>query len=176
MGNINLNETTKLNSFITETIFDLVQNYKVYVVFCQVNENAPLIHGDLHPYSNGQVHYANVRYGSVFEPNNGFKCMPRMVLIPINRTGKIDLLHYAYCIAHERGHVITYNKVNFKDGWLDSEHNEDLALQSGIEYLLDNLPKKLVIKILECQNNIYKKRMNHYSGLCALNDKLKELQ
>ncbi len=171
-------EESQLQAFIGKTVLDFVSKYKVYVVFCQPNENVPLMPGDLHP-TDMRVRNAVVRYGTVLTFDHGVQTSPRMVIIPVCTEDPFSheqLLHQAYALAHERGHVVTYKDVKLNGKWLDGVDNESRALQSGIDCLFDNLSAELARKVLESQYDRYKKHMGHYSGLCKLHDKLKELR
>ena len=170
-------ESSQLQAFIGKTVLDLVSKHKVYVVFCRPNENVPLIPGDLHP-TQMRVDMACVRYGSELTFDDGAQTSPRMVIIAVCNEDPFSheqLLHQAYALAHERGHVVTYKDVKLNGKWLDGVDNESQALQSGIDCLFDNLSAKLARKVLESQYDGYKKHMGYYSGLCKLHDKLKEL-
>jgi len=149
-------------------------------VFCRPNENVPLMPGDLFPTEMTVRRAACVRYGTTLTFDDGVQTMPRMVIMPVGKNedpfSRDHLLHHAYALAHERGHVVTFPDVKLDRKWLDGTDNEDRALQSGIEYLMDNLSAELVRKVFENQHSKYKKHMGYYSGLCALHDKLKELK
>lgn len=172
-------EVSQLQAFIGKTVLDLVSKYQIYIVFCRPNENVPLIAGDLHP-ADMRVRDAAVRYGTVLTFDKGVQTTPRMIIMAVEKKedpfSRDYLLNQAYALAHERGHVVTYKDVKLDGKWLDGIDNEDRALQSGIDYLFDNLSTELGRKVLKSQYDRYKKHVGYYSGLCALHDKLKELE